>query len=207
MHRSVPAIVIGLLLMLLLVAVCSCSKTPRLAALESDAVVLAFGDSITFGTGATPGESYPAVLEGLIGRRVVNAGVPGETTAGGMARLAAALDEHKPALVLLCLGGNDFLQHQDESRTAENLRAMVSLARERGVAVALIAVPRLGFGLEVPKFYKEIARDAAIPLEGSALKKILSTASLKSDPIHPNARGYRILAESIATLLHDSGAL
>jgi len=192
---------IRFLLILGLLIFCSCSKTPQLAALPPDAVVLAFGDSITFGTGAAPGESYPAVLERLIGRRVVNAGVPGETTAEGRARLAAVLDEQRPALLLLCLGGNDFLQHQDESRTDDNLRAMVALARERGIAVVLIAVPRLGFGLEVPKLYEKIARDSAIPLERKALKKILSTGSLKSDPIHPNAAGYRILAESVARLL------
>jgi len=198
---------IRFLLVLWLLALCSCSKTPQMAALPPDAVVLAFGDSITFGTGAAPGESYPAVLEGLIGRRVVNAGVPGETTAQGRARLAAVLDEQRPALLLLCLGGNDFLQHQEESRTDDNLRAMVALAQERGVAVVLIAVPRLGFGLEVPKLYGMIAGDSAIPLERKALKKILSSGSLKSDPIHPNAAGYRILAESVARLLRAAGAL
>jgi len=198
---------IRLFLILGLLVLCSCSKTPQMAALPPDAVVLAFGDSITFGTGAAPGESYPAVLEGLIGRRVVNAGVPGETTAQGRARLAAVLDEQRPALLLLCLGGNDFLQHQDESRTDDNLRTMVALAQERGVAVVLIAVPRLGFGLEVPKLYGMIAGDSAIPLERKALKKILSSGSLKSDPIHPNAAGYRILAESVARLLRAAGAL
>lgn len=198
---------IRFLVILGLLVLCSCNKAPQLAALPPDAVVLAFGDSITFGTGAAPGESYPAVLERLIGRRVVNAGVPGERTAEGRERLAAVLDEQRPALLLLCLGGNDFLQHQDESLTDANLRAMVALSRERGVAVVLIAVPRLGFGLEVPKLYGKIARDSVIPLERKALKKILSTGSLKSDPIHPNAAGYRILAESVARVLSAAGAL
>lgn len=198
---------IGLLFLLGLLGLCSCSRGPSLPPLSPDAVVLAFGDSITFGTGALPGESYPAVLEGLIGRRVVNAGVPGETTAEGRLRLASLLDEQRPALLLLCLGGNDFLQHRDESRTDENLRAMVRLARERGVAVVLIAVPRFGFGLRIPKLYGKIARDSAIPLEQEALQKILSAGSLKSDPIHPNAAGYRILAESVARLLGAAGAL
>ncbi|KAF0220610.1 MAG: GDSL family [Geobacteraceae bacterium] len=207
MRRAVTMTLIGSVLILGQFFLCSCRKTPQLATLPSDAVVLAFGDSITFGTGVVPAESYPSVLERLIGRRVVNAGVPGEVTAEGRERLAAMLDEQSPALMLLCLGGNDFLQHQDETQTAENLRAMISLARKRGVGVVLIAVPRLGFGLEVPKLYGEIAKDFAVPLEGKTLKQILSTGSLKSDPIHPNAAGYRILAESVAQLLHDSGAL
>jgi len=188
-------------------ALFSCSKTPQVAKLPSDGVVLAFGDSITFGTGAAPAESYPGVLEKRIERRVVKAGVPGEVTAEGRVRLASVLDEYNPVLMILCLGGNDFLRHLDEAATADNLRAMISLARNRGVSVVLIGVPKLGFGLEVPKLYGELAREFSIPLEGKALKQILSKSSLKSDAIHPNAAGYGILAESVARLLHDSGAL
>lgn len=198
---------IRLVIILAFFLLSSCSTAPKLAPLPADAVVLAFGDSITFGTGAAPAESYPSVLEGLIARRVVNAGVPGEVTAEGRERLAAVLDEHHPALMLLCLGGNDFLRSEDEARTAENLRAMVGLARQRGVDVVLIAVPKLGFGLEVPRLYKKIAGEFTITLEGEALKNILSTKSLKSDPIHPNAAGYRLLAESVAKLLRAAGAL
>ena len=71
----------------------------------------------------------------------------------------------------------------------------------------IICVPRLGLGLEVPKLYGELAKEFAIPLEGKTLKKILSKGSLKSDAIHPNASGYTILAESVAQLLRNSGAL
>jgi lysophospholipase L1-like esterase len=137
----------------------------------------------------------------------VNAGVPGEVTAEGRVRLASVLEENNPALMILCLGGNDFLRHQDETKTAENLRAMISLAQSRGVGVVLISVPKLGLGLEVPKFYGEIAKEFAIPLEGKILKQILSKSSLKSDAIHPNATGYSILAESVAQLLRNSGVL
>jgi lysophospholipase L1-like esterase len=185
----------------------SCSKTPQIAKMPSDGVVLAFGDSLTFGTGVAPTESYPSVLEKLIGRRVVNAGVPGEVTAEGRVRLVSVLDEYNPALMILCLGGNDFLRHQDETKAAENLRAMISLAQSRGVSVLLIGVPKLGLGLEVPKFYNELAKEFAIPLEGKTLKQILSKGSLKSDTIHPNAAGYTTLAESVAQLLRNSGAL
>jgi lysophospholipase L1-like esterase len=109
--------------------------------------------------------------------------------------------------MILCLGGNDFLRHQDETKAAENLRAMISLAQSRGVSVVLISVPKLGLGLEVPKFYGELAKEFAIPLEGKTLKQILSKGSLKSDAIHPNAAGYTILAESVAQMLRNSGAL
>lgn len=198
---------LGAALILACVCLISCQGGAKLAPLPPDAVVLAFGDSITYGTGAAPAENYPSVLERLIGRRVVNAGLPGEVTAEGRERLAAVLEEHRPALMLLCLGGNDFLRRQDEGQTAENLRAMVGMARERGVGVVLIAVPRLGFGLALPKLYGKIAGEFAIPLEAKALRQILSTGSLKSDPIHPNADGYRILAESVAKLLKRAGAI
>jgi lysophospholipase L1-like esterase len=192
--------------------VCILDYTGRLKAtlgskLPSGGVVLTFGDSITFGTGVAPAESYPSVLEKRIGRRVVNAGVPGEVTAEGRVRLESVLDENKPALMILCLGGNDFLRHQDETKTVENLRAMISLARSRGVSVLLISVPKLGLGLEVPKFYGELAKEFAIPVEGKILKQILSKGSLKSDAIHPNSSGYMILAESVEKLMRNSGAL
>lgn len=207
MTRTAAIVCLGTALILAGLCLASCRLGSKLTLLSPDAVVLAFGDSITFGTGASPAESYPSVLEGLIGRRVVNAGVPGEVTAEARARLAAVLDEHRPALMLLCLGGNDFLRQQDEGQTVDNLRAMVGIARERGVGVVLIAVPRLGFGLELPKFYGKIAKEYAVPLEEKALKRILSTGSLKSDPIHPNAAGYRLLAGEVAAVLRSAGAL
>jgi lysophospholipase L1-like esterase len=84
---------------------------------------------------------------------------------------------------------------------------MISLAQSRGISVLLISVPRLGLGLQVPKLYEELAREFAIPLEGKTLQQILKKGSLKSDAIHPNASGYAILAESVAQLLRNSGAL
>jgi acyl-CoA thioesterase I len=195
------------LLALLLLLLTACSRAPQLAPLPAESTVLAFGDSLTYGTGARPEESYPAVLERLIGKRVVNAGVPGEVTAEGKARLPALLDEHRPALVIICLGGNDFLRRLDEREAEANLRTMVRAARERGCEVLLLAVPRLGFGLEVPELYRRVAEDAGVPLERRALNRILADKSLKSDPIHPNAAGYRQLAEAVAKEMRRAGAL
>jgi lysophospholipase L1-like esterase len=182
-------------------------STPKLSKLPADAVVLAFGDSLTFGTGAQPETSYPAVLEQLIGRKVWSAGVPGEVSAAGLARLPSALDDYQPRLLILCHGGNDFLRKLGDAQAAENLRAMIRLAKRRNINVLLIGVPKPGLFLSPPDFYAEIAKEFGLPYEDAALKAILRDNELKSDLAHPNARGYAKLAEAIAALLKKSGAV
>lgn len=196
-----------LFLVLGALVLCSCQKTPKIAPLGSEAVILAFGDSLTYGTGAGREESYPAILASLTGRKVINAGVPGEVSEEGRARLATVLDETQPSLLLLCLGGNDFLRRLDPAQVKVNLRAMVRSAKERGIPVVLIAVPTLGFGLQVPPLYEELAREEDLPVEGEILAEILGDAKLKSDPIHPNAAGYKQLAGALESLLRRSEAL
>ncbi|HUN70119.1 MAG TPA: arylesterase [Burkholderiales bacterium] len=198
---------LGALLAAFLLLASGCGQQAKLPRLAPDAVVLAFGDSLTYGTGASDEESYPAQLARLIGRRVVREGVPGEVSAAGLARLPAALEEHRPQLMLLCHGGNDFLRRMPKAQAAENVRAMIRLAKERGVAVLLIGTPEIGFTLTPPEFYAEIAKQFAIPYEGEILTKILRNGELKSDQVHPNAQGYRLMAERVAELLRKAGAI
>ena len=182
-------------------------SVPKIAKLDAQAVVLAFGDSLTFGTGAEPNQSYPVVLERLIGRKVVAAGVPGEISEEGLARLPETLDEAKPALLILCHGGNDFLQKLDEAKAAANLRAMIRLARARSIAVVLIATPKPGLPPSVPAFYGDIAKEFAVPMDDGILKSVLLDNALKSDLVHPNAKGYEKIAETVAKLLRKAGAV
>jgi lysophospholipase L1-like esterase len=184
-----------------------CGDAPKLAPLAPDAVVLAFGDSITYGTGASESDSYPAQLERLIGRVVVRAGVPGEVSAQALARLPDALEEHQPRLLVLCIGGNDFLRNLGKAQVAANVQTMVAVARQRGIDVVLIGTPEKGLTVTPPSFYAEIAEQLGIPYEGKVIGEILRNSELKSDPIHPNARGYRLIAERVAELLKDAGAL
>ena len=179
----------------------------KLARLPAEAVVLAFGDSLTFGTGAGEQESYPAQLEKLIGRRVVRAGIPGEVTAQALQRLPEALDEHSPRLLLLCIGGNDFLQRLSTAQAAQNVREMVKLARTRGVEVMLIATPEPGLRVVPPPFYAAIAKEHGLLYEEGIIGEVLTAADLKSDAVHPNAKGYRLIAERLAQRLKASGAL
>jgi lysophospholipase L1-like esterase len=196
-----------LLILALVLAAAACGQRPKLERLPANAVVLAFGDSLTFGTGADEAESYPAQLQTLIGRRVVGAGVPGEVTAQALERLPAALDEHAPRLLLLCIGGNDFLRRLGNAQAERNLRAMVQLAKGRGVAVLLIATPEPGLLPSPPAFYAAVAKDLGVPYEDGVIAEVLKDASLKSDPIHPNARGYRVIAERLAERLKKTGAI
>ena len=163
--------------------------------------MLAFGDSLTSGVGAEEDESYPAVLAGLLRCSVVNAGVAGELSSEGLARLPSLLRRHKPALVIICHGGNDMLRKLDDQLISRNLRAMVGLAKESGADVVLLGVPKPGLFLKAPAFYAEVAEECRVAYEGKALSDILSTPAQKSDMIHPDADGYRQLAERIAALI------
>lgn len=195
-------------LWLFAILLCACgAKPPTLPRLSGSDVILAFGDSLTYGTGAGAEQSYPAVLQQLIQRSVVRAGVPGETTAQGLTRLPAALDEHAPKLVLLCLGGNDMLQKVAPATIRSNLRAMIELIRQRKVSVVLIGVPEPKLFSDPPKFYGELARELGIPYEGEIFDEVLHGQGLKSDAFHPNAAGYKRVAEVLAELLRTSGAI
>ena len=190
----------------LLLAGCGPS-VPSLPKLESNAVVLAFGDSLTHGTGVSPDESYPAVLGKLIDRKVVGSGVPGETSEVGLRRLPDVLDAVKPRLLILCHGGNDFLQRLDEGEAARNVRSMATLARDRGIAVVIIATPKPGLGVAKVAFYEALGKELTIPVEGDVLAEVLASRKLKSDLVHPNAEGYRRIADALATLLRRAGAV
>jgi len=185
----------------------ACSDDVKLPRLANNAVIVAFGDSLTYGTGAEQTESYPAVLEQLIGRRVVNAGIPGEETGEGLSRLPQVLQKEKPALMIICHGGNDLLRLLNQQQAANNLRDMIRLAQKQGVAVVLISVPTPDMFLSPTHMYREIAKDLAVPLEDEIIFAVLADGSLRSDYIHPNAAGYRRIAEALATLLRESGAI
>jgi len=185
----------------------SCSAPVPLRPLASYAVIVAYGDSLTSGSGASPGHTYPEVLATLTQRIVVNAGVPGEVSEAGSQRLAAVLAEHTPRLLVLIHGGNDLLRGLETAQLRANLVAMLTTARERGVAVVMLGVPDRGLWLNSADVYQALADEFSVPIDTDTLPAILSDREFKSDPIHPNDRGYRMLAESVYRLLDDHGAL
>lgn len=197
--------IFGLLLLLLLP---SCDNSgSSLTFLRPNDVLLAFGDSLTSGVGTRPELSYPAQLNGFLSRKVVNAGVPGETSAEGLARLPGLLDRVEPALLIICHGGNDILRKLDQDKLRANLRGMYEAAKQRKIEVVMIAVPELGLGLHDVPLYQELASELQIPLVQGTLGTLLADNQYKSDPVHLNGLGYRKLAEAVADLLAANGAL
>lgn len=207
MRSPSPSRQAWLLLFLAVMLVQACTEKPQLPRLRQDARILAFGDSLTYGTGAEPSESYPDVLSRLLDRVVVNAGVPGETTAEGLIRLPGVLDDTGPDLVILCLGGNDFLRRQDIAQTQTNLARMIEQIRARHIPLLLVAVPQPRLILHSQALYSDLAEKYRLPIEKDIVSDVLRDQKLKSDPIHPNAAGYRKIAEALAKLLATSGAI
>lgn len=191
---------------LLLAVIAGCGG-PTLSPLPADATVLAFGDSLTYGTGTSPDAAYPAVLSELTGLTVINAGVPGEVSAAGLRRLPAQLAKYRPDLVLLVHGGNDTLRRLSPEDTRDNLEAMVETVRGAGAQVAMLGVPGRSLTLSAPGFYEQVAGELAVPIDTATLPKLLRDRSMKADPVHLNAVGYRRLAEAVRVLLREAGAL
>jgi len=197
--------IIPLVLLLLLTA---CNRTDTLTKLPSDAVILAFGDSLTYGTGASPQHDYPSVLAKLTTLQVVNAGHPGEISGEGVNRLPALLDRHQPDLLILIHGGNDMLKRIPPEQTADNLKQMITLARNRRIDVVMLGVPKPAIlWMSSADFYQAIAEALNVPIDLETLPEVLGDNSLKSDLIHPNDQGYEKIATQIHSLLVDSGAL
>ena len=202
-----PFIQRALLTFFALILLTACEEGATLSKLGPQDVILAFGDSLTFGTGATPQTAYPAQLAERIGRPVVNAGVPGETTTDALERLPQVLTQYRPKLVLLCLGGNDMLRQQAASSIEHNLRALIKTIQDSNAAVVLIGVPEPRLFGGAPRFYAEIADELKLPYEGEVFNEVLKDPNLKSDPIHANDQGYQRVAQRLADLLKSSGAL
>lgn len=195
----------------LLLAACGGGKKAQ--PLPAGSPVLAFGDSVTFGTGAAPGEDYPTRLAAISGWNITNAGIPGDTAEAARGRIRAAIEQAQPALVIVELGGNDFLRRRPEGQIREDLRAILNEVRRANVPVVLVAVPRFSLigavvgGLPDAELYEALAEEEKVPLVPEVFGRILADPGLKADQIHPNAAGYRRLAEGIAASLRDAGFL
>jgi lysophospholipase L1-like esterase len=194
--------------LLLLVCLISCSdNSPKLKPLPKDGTVLALGNSLTAGKGVTANEAYPTVLAKLLKRRVINAGVSGDTTKEGLNRLPALLKRYHPQLVIVSLGGNDLLRRVPKEKIIQHLEAIISEIKTTKADIVLIAPPKPSLLLSAPEFYEKLGKKYHILVDTSLLPALLSTREYKSDSIHLNQKGYLKLAQGIDTLLKANGAL
>ena len=173
-------------------------------ALSNHDSILAFGDSLTYGFGANPNESYPDRLSILSGLKIINGGMNGDTSAEGLRRLPYLIEDKSIKLMILCFGGNDIIQKQSMSSLKQNLKTMIQMAKAKNIEVLLLSVPNFSlFGLSPLGLYEEVAEEENIPLLSGVLADILSQPSLKNDQIHPNALGYKKMAQSIYESLKE----
>lgn len=177
----------------------------------SPPVVLVVGDSLSAEYGLARGSGWVALLEQRLSRegrrvRVVNASVSGDTTAGGRARLDALLQQHRPAVVVLELGGNDALRGLPLTGTRDNLRAMIRASRAAGAQVLLLGMdmpPNYGerFRAEFRAVYTDLAREEKVALVPFFLAGVADgpqAASLfQPDRIHPNEKAQPLLLDNV----------
>jgi lysophospholipase L1-like esterase len=204
---AIPAAI----LLILLIWLAFPSKYARVRNLESHGThIIAFGDSLTAGYGANAGEDYPSDLAKLLGRDVINAGVSGDTTESALARLDADVLQRDPRIVIIGLGGNDFLRGEPIATTEANLRNIIRQVQAAGAMVVLLGFDFPSLTANYGKMYKRVASDERCLLIPEMLHGIIANPALKSDEIHPNAKGYALMAERVAgpmkTLIQKAGS-
>ena len=195
------------LFLLLACLPCVATAAPGTASGQERAVIAALGDSLTAGFGVAPDEAFPARLAERLKRegydyRVVNAGVSGDTSAGGLRRVDWVL-RAKPQIVIVALGANDGLRGQSVSTLRDNLEAIVRRVQEAGARVLLAGMrvpPNYGaaFTRDFAAAYRDVARRTGVPLVPFLLDGVAANPALnQADGIHPNAEGHRIIADRL----------
>ncbi|WP_332675280.1 arylesterase [Aromatoleum sp.] len=172
------------------------------------ATILVWGDSLSAGYGLKSQEAWPTLLQTRLEREgfrhtVVNASVSGETSAGGRSRLPAALDRHKPDLLILELGANDGLRGLKPSFMADNLSEMIRAAREKGVRVLLVGMqmpPNYGaaYNQRFQQTFADVAREHDVPFVPFLLDGFAERSEMfQDDGIHPTAEAQTIIVDTV----------
>jgi acyl-CoA thioesterase I len=186
-----PVVLLLQLGFLFLLISCTSSEPPSL----SGDNIICFGDSLTFGTGAVPDQSYPARLSEMIARPVINAGIPGDTTARALLRLERDVLSQSPRIVLITLGGNDLKNGVDKQTAFKNLREIVEKIQARNALVVIGGLKVLFWDRGYADNYEKLADETGAVLVPDILGGIMGHQELMSDRIHPNGAGYEIMAK------------
>jgi acyl-CoA thioesterase I len=180
-----------------IVALAACSKKEITNAGSLGTGIVCFGDSITFGYGVNPSESYPSHLARLVNVPVINTGIDGDTTSEALKRIKSDVLSHNPFLVIIEFGGNDFLRKIPLDLTVKNVSKMIDLVQAHG---AMVAIADISAGLLMKEYqapYRKLARDKNTIFIPSIMSGIITNPKMKSDFLHPNEEGYKIISERI----------
>ncbi len=164
--------------------------------------IVAFGDSLVQGVGATEGNDFVSVLAREIGKPIVNVGKSGDTTAMALARIDQAL-QHDPDIVLVLLGGNDYLRRVPKEETFANLGQIVTKFQEKGAVVLVLGVRGGLLRDNYEAQFKQFAKKYETAYVPNVLDGLIGTQTYMSDTIHPNDRGYVLVAEKVQSVLED----
>lgn len=192
----VPLIIVGLLFWLL-------KPEPTITNYPSSGTeIIAFGDSLIEGVGATTGGDLVSRLETEIGQPIVNLGVGGDTTADGLARIDE-VTERNPKVVLLLLGGNDAIRKIPLETTRQNLSTMIDEIHDTGAVVVLLGVRGGLLSDGYKNMYEELAREHGTAFVPDVLSGVFGRSNLMADTIHPNDAGYEVISKRVAPVLQS----
>ena len=198
-------------ILFLLCGLSACSKPET--ALPAQTTVLILGDSLTQGVGASSTQtSYPSLLKQQTQWNIINGGVSGNTSAQALARLPELLQQHQPKLVIISIGGNDFLQRLPNSDTQANIAQSIALSQQSGAQVLLVAVPQLTLAAAVGHpndhaMYADLTQTQQVHLLEDAWSDVLGDEALRADPVHANDAGYQVFTKSLTKRLQQIGWL
>lgn len=159
--------------------------------------IICFGDSITFGYGANPGEDYPTALARLISRPVLNMGIDGDTTISALKRLKTDVLDKDPFMVIVEFSGNDFVKKVPKEVTLNNIAEMVDNIQAKQAMVVIVDISAGMFMREYRAAFNQLARKKQALFIPSILSGIITNPAMKSDFLHPNAKGYTEIARRI----------
>ncbi len=166
--------------------------------------IICFGDSLTFGTGAPRDKSYPAQLAEMLGQPVINAGIPGDTSASALQRLERDVLSQSPRIVLITLGGNDLKNGVDKKTAFKNLKEIVEAIQAKGALVVIGGIKLLFWDRGYEEEYEKLAEETGSLLIPNILEGLIGNNELMSDTIHPNGAGYKIMAENFYRAIKPS---
>ena len=191
----VVTIVIGSIFFIVKKDTPSTSETPL-----GPGPIVALGDSLVYGYGSTPGNDFVSVLSNKIGKPIINMGVSGNTTADGLARVDSVL-ALKTSVVLVLVGGNDYLRRVPITETFQNLDTIIQKLQANGVVVVLLGIQG---GVVADPFkteFQALAKRYGAPYVPNMLSGLVGNQTYMADAIHPNDAGYKKIAEKILPTL------